>query len=153
VYGEVTAAKFAGANTSWMYGPTFGLYYDYGFGPVALGFDVRASFLGHGDTNGAGSNESVKTGLLGVRGAITPHVLPFKPYGEALGGFGTVTGGEGAARTSGGHFAYQLVGGLDFTFIPRFDWRVVEFSYGRFSGLGDSYATKSLSTGLVFRLP
>lgn len=153
VYGQLTAAKLSAANTAWMYGPTVGLYYDYGLGPVAAGLDVRGSFLGRGNTNGAGSDESLKTGLVGVRVAVTPHVLPFKPYAEALGGFGSLTVGQGSARTSSTHFAYELLGGLDLTFLPRLDWRVVEFSYGRFSGLGDSFAPKTLSTGLVFRLP
>lgn len=153
IYGQVTAAKLSAANTSWMYGPTLGLYYDAGHGVVALGLDARASFLGRGNTNGAGSDESLRTGLVGVRVAVTPHVLPFKPYVEALGGFGSLTVGQGAARTSATHFTYQFLGGIDFTVFPRVDWRVVEFSYGRLSGLGDSFAPKTVSTGLVFRLP
>ncbi len=153
IYGQLTAAKLSAANTAWMYGPTVGLYYDYGHGLVATGFDVRGSFLGRGDTNGAGSDESLMTGLLGVRVAATPHVLPLKPYVEALGGFGSLTAGQGTTRTSATHFTYQFLGGVDFTFFPRVDWRVLEFSYGKLSGLGDSYAPKTLSTGLVFRLP
>jgi hypothetical protein len=153
VYGQLTAAKMSAANTAWMYGPTVGLYYDYGHGVIATGFDVRGTFLGRGNTTGAGSDESFKAGLVGVRAAVTPHVLPFKPYAEALGGFGSLTAGQGASRTSATHFTYQFLGGLDFTFFPRVDWRVVEFSYGRLSGVGDSFAPKSLSTGLVFRLP
>ncbi len=151
VYAEFTGGKVA--DTPWTYGPTVGLYHDNGFGPIALGLDVRGSFLRRGDTNGAGSSQSLNTIEGGVRLAVTPHVLPIKPYAEALAGYGGLTTGQGTARTSASHLTYQFLGGLDFTFFPRLDWRVVEFSYGRLSGLGDSYAPKTLSTGLVLRLP
>ena len=153
VYAEFTAGKVSTANTPWMFGPTVGLYHDNGFGPVALGLDVRGSFLRRGDTDGADTHQSLNTLEGGVRFAITPHVLPIKPYAEALAGYGGLTTGLDAARTSSSHLTYQFLGGVDFTFFPRLDWRVVEFSYGRLTGLGDSYAPKTLSTGIVLRLP
>ena len=153
VYAEFTGAKLSSANTAWMFGPTFGLYHDHGLGLVALGFDVRGSVLGRGATNGAGSDESLDTLQVGVRGAVTPHVLPIKPYAELLGGLGHLKTVQGSATTSTNKFSYQVLGGVDFTIFPRLDWRVVEFSYERFQGLGDGYAPKQLSTGLVFRLP
>jgi hypothetical protein len=152
VYGEFTAAKSA-PNASWMYGPTIGLYHDSGHGLFATGLDIRGTFAGRGDTNGSGSSQTLDTLEGGVRLAVTPHVLPIKPYAEVLGGLGHLKTGQGSARTSSTKFAYQFLGGLDFTFFPRVDWRVVEFSYGRLAGLGDSFAPKTLSTGLVFRLP
>ena len=136
-----------------MYGPTVGLYHDNGLGLVAYGYDVRGSFLRRGDTNGSDSNESLTTFEGGLRFAVTPHVLPVKPYVEALGGYGGLTAGQGTVRTSASHFTYQFLRAVDFTFFPRLDWRVVEFSYGGLSGLGSSYDPKTLSTGLVFRLP
>lgn len=153
IYGEFTAGKIPAANTAWMVGPTIGLYHDNGLGLVAYGYDVRGSFLRRGDTNGSDSNESLTTLEGGVRFAVTPHVLPVKPYVEALGGYGSLTSGQGVARTSASHLTYQFLGGVDFTFFPRLDWRVVEFSYGGLSGLGSSYDPKTVSTGLVFRLP
>lgn len=153
VYGEFTGGRVSGSNTPWMYGPTVGLYHDDGLGLIAVGLDVRGSFLRRGDTNGSDTNQSLNTLMAGGRVAVTPHVLPIKPYVEAIGGYGGLTTGQGASRTSASHFAYQFLGGVDLTFFPRLDWRVVEFSYGRLSGLGDSYAPKTLSTGLVLRLP
>lgn len=153
IYGEFTAGKIPSANTPWMYGPTVGLYHDTGLGLVAFGYDVRGSFLRRGDTNGSDTNQSLTTLEGGVRFAVTPHVLPIKPYVEALGGYGGLTTGQGVARTSASHLTYQFLGGVDFTFFPRLDWRVAEFSYGGLSGLGSSYNPKTLSTGLVFRLP
>lgn len=153
IYGEFTGAKVSASNTAWMYGPTIGLYHDSGHGLVATGLDVRGTFAGRGDTNGAGSSQTLNTLLAGVRLAVTPRVLPIKPYGEVLGGLGHLKTGQGSARTTSTKFAYQFIGGVDFTILPRVDWRVVEFSYGRLAGLGDSFAPKTLSTGIVFRLP
>jgi hypothetical protein len=152
IYGEFTAAKSA-PGASWMYGPTVGLYHDSGHGVFAIGLDVRGTFAGRGDTNGAGSSQSLDTLMGGVRLAATPHVLPIKPYVEALGGLGHLKTGQGSTRTSSTKFAYQFLGGVDFTILPRIDWRVVEFSYGRLAGLSDSFVPKTLSTGIVFRLP
>lgn len=153
IYGEFTGAKTSAAHTAWMYGPTVGLYHDSGHGLLATGLDIRGTFAGRGDTNGADSSQTLDTLLGGVRLAVTPHVLPIKPYGEVLGGLGHLKTGQGSARTSSTKFAYQFLGGLDLTILPRVDWRVVEFSYGRLAGLGDSFAPKTLSTGIVLRLP
>ena len=152
IYGEFSAAKSA-PNASWMYGPTVGLYHDSGHGFFATGLDVRGTFAGRGDTNGSNTSQTLDTVMGGVRLAITPHLLPIKPYAEALGGLGHLKSGEGSERTSSTKFAYQFLGGVDFTFFPRLDWRVVEFSYGRLAGLDGSLAPKTLSTGLVLRLP
>ena len=153
IYGEFTGAKVSSSSAAWMYGPTLGLYHDSRHGLVATGFDVRGTFAGRGDTHGMGSSQTLDTLLGGVRLAITPRVLPIKPYGEVLGGLGHLKTGQGSTRTSSTKFAYQFVGGIDFTMLPRVDWRVVEFSYGRLAGLNDSFAPKTLSTGIVFRLP
>ncbi|HTJ29766.1 MAG TPA: hypothetical protein VL346_04675 [Acidobacteriaceae bacterium] len=142
IYGEFTGAKISANNSKWMFGPTVGLYHDSGHGLVATGLDVRGTFVGRG-------NESLDTLLGGVRLAITPRVLPFKPYGEVLGGLGHLKVGNSTSNK----FAYQFIGGLDDTILPRLDWRVIEFSYGRLAGLSDSYAPKTISTGLVLRLP
>lgn len=153
VYGEFTAAKVSSSSAPWMYGPTIGLYHDSGHGLLATGLDVRGTFAGRGDTKGSNSSQTLNTLMGGVRLAVTPRVLPIKPYGEVLGGLGHLKTGQGSARTSSTKFAYQFIAGLDVTVLPRVDWRVVEFSYGRLAGLGDSFAPKTLSMGVVFRLP
>jgi hypothetical protein len=142
VYGEFTGAKLSANNSKWMFGPTVGLFHDSGHGLLATGLDVRGTFASRG-------NESLDTLLGGVRLAITPRALPLKPYGEVLGGLGHVKVGQSTSNK----FAYQFIAGLDDTILPRLDWRVVEFSYGRLAGLSDSYAPKTISTGLVLRLP
>ena len=147
VYGEFSAAKLNVPNTGWIFGPTLGGYYDKGhllF--LNTGIDARVGFLGTGSTQ-------LDNGLIGPRLAIVPHVLPVKPYVEALIGAGHVNYGQGISSVSATKFEYQFLGGLDFTVFPRLDWRVVEFSYGGVSGLGSSLNPETVSTGLVVRLP
>ena len=147
LYGEISAAKLNVPNTGWIFGPTFGGYYDkWHLLLLNTGLDARVAFLGSGST-------VLDSGLIGPRLAIVPHVFPLKPYVEALAGAGHVDVGQGFATTRTTKFEYQFLGGLDFTFLPRLDWRVVEFSYGGVSGLGTSLNPETISTGLVLRLP
>jgi hypothetical protein len=153
LYGTFDAGKLNSPNTPWLYGGTVGLYLDHGHGLIATGFDARAEFLRHGGNSGTNTDTSIKSGLAGVRLAVIPHVLPLKPYAEGLVGGGHINVGQGSARTSTTAFEYKVLGGLDFTFFPRLDWRVVEFGYGGFSGQASGVHPKSVSTGIVFRLP
>lgn len=147
LYGEFSAAKINRPNTGWSYGPTFGVYYDPWHVPfIGAGIDGRVALLGSSST-------TLNSGLVGPRLVFIPHVLPFQPYVEALGGVGHAQFGQGIARQSNTSFEYQFLGGLDTTILPRIDWRVVEFSYGGVSGLGTSLNPETISTGLVVRLP
>ena len=61
-------------------------------------------------------------------------------------------GGESLGSAT--KFEYQFLGGLDFTILPRIDWRIAEFSYGGLSTFNNSsFHPKSLSSGIVLRLP
>jgi hypothetical protein len=147
VYGEFGAAKLNVPNTNWIYGPTFGGYLDKGhFWVFSSGVDARGTILGSGAT-------SLDSGLIGPRLAFRPHIVPIQPYVEALIGAGHADYGQGVAHVSATKFQYQFLGGLDLTVLPRIDWRVVEFSYGGLSGLGSSFNPKTISTGIVVRLP
>lgn len=147
LYAEYSAAKVNQPGADWIYGPTFGGYFDHGhllF--LSTGLDVRGTALGS-DVN------TFKGGLLGPRFAIVPHVLPLKPYVEALIGAAQVGFYRGSTPTTVTKMAYQFLGGLDLTILPRIDWRVVEFSYGGLSSLGTAFNPKTVSTGIVVRLP
>jgi len=147
VYGEFSATKLNVPNTSWIYGPTFGGYLDKGhFWVFSSGVDARGAILGSGST-------TLDSGLVGPRVVLRPHLLPIQPYAEALIGAGHADYGQGVAHVSATKFQYQFLGGLDLTILPRIDWRVVEFSYGGLSGLGSSFNPKTISTGIVVRLP
>ncbi len=148
LYANFTGAKLSAANTGWIYGPTVGVYLDRGhFAPIHIGLDFRGSVLT------GSSNESFTSGTGGVRVALVPHVIPLKPYAEALGGVGHVEVGQGSALTKATRFQYEALAGVDYTFFPRLDWRVVEFSYNGLVGLGSDTFPKTISTGIVLRLP
>ncbi len=147
VYGEFSASNFNVPNTGWQYGTTFGIYDNRFSVPFfALGIDGRGSIVGSGST-------STWSGVAGPRLVFKPHVLPVMPYVEALGGIGHADLGQGSAPTSATKFEYNFVGGLDYTFFPRLDWRVAEFSYGGLSSFSGSFNPRTVSTGIVFRLP
>lgn len=147
VYGEFSAEKMTFPYAPWIYGPTIGGYWDKGhFGFLATGLDVRVAFLGSGQT-------VLDSGLVGPRLVVRPHVVPIQPYVEALIGAGHADFGEGFSQTSITKFQYQFLGGVDLTVLPRLDWRVAEFSFGELSGLGESLNPKTISTGVVLRLP
>jgi hypothetical protein len=145
IYGTFTAANLNSANTNWIYGPTVGVYFDrLHFGLASAGLDLRGQFLG------GGGSAQLNSGLGGARVAITPHVLPIKPYAEALAGVGYVKDPFSGSSTN---FEYTLLGGLDLTFFPRLDWRIIEFSYGGISAFDGNLHPKTFSSGIVFRIP
>lgn len=142
IYGEFNAAKL-NATSGWLMGPTLGFYHDNGYGIFSAGFDVRGSLVGRGATQ-------LDSLLVGGRLAVTPHVIPLKPYVEALGGLGHYADNTG---NTSNRFQYQFLGGLDLTVLPRVDWRVVEFSYGGVASMSGTFNPEVISTGIVFRLP
>ncbi len=140
IYGAFTGADLGSGTNGNLYGGTVGLYLTPLHLPLlSAGFDVRGEFL-------HGNGQSLDSGLAGVRVAIHPPVFPLKPYVEALGGIGRAD----VANATSTNAQYRIVGGVDWTILPRIDWRVVEFSGGEISG---GASPKVLSTGLVLRLP
>jgi hypothetical protein len=147
VYATFNASDFDLPHVNWQYGPVVGIYHNALHVPFfRLGVDARASFIGSGSTK-------VYSGLAGLRAEVHPPILPLKPYAEALVGGGKVEFGQGVARTDKTAFEYEVLGGADLTILPRIDWRVAEFSYSGFSSLGQSFNPRTISTGIVLRLP
>jgi hypothetical protein len=146
IYVEYGGSKIDAPSNDWIYGPTFGLYHDFYSVPlVHLGADLRGSTLGISQTT------TVTSGMIGPRVSLHPRVLPAMPYLEALGGVGYYDYGNGQGSNT--QFEYQFLAGLDVTVLPRLDWRVVDFSYGGLSALNGTLHPKTVSMGLVLRLP
>jgi hypothetical protein len=146
LYGTYTAQQLnVPGYSSWINGGTFGAYLASGHVELlSLGVDVRGSFAN-------GSSQSFDSGAIGPRVGLNTHILPLQPYIEATAGVGhaTFVGLPDVTK-----FEYQFLGGIDFTILPRIDWRVVEFSYGGLTGLNtNSFHPKTISTGIVLRLP
>ena len=152
IYGEFTGAKVSAPNTSWMYGPTVGFYHDARTWAAGCRIDVRGTFAGRGRTNGRIGPEA-GDGDGGVRLAVTPRVLPIKPYGEVLGGLGHLKTGAGGGEDLGDEVCVPVCGGC------RLDGGAAGGLAGGGVQLwaagwdGGQYAPKSLSMGIVFRLP
>jgi hypothetical protein len=149
LYGAFTAQNLGAPNNSGygFYGGTFGAYLASGrLAILSLGIDLRGSF-----TRGAG--DSFDSGAIGPRLALNTHILPIQPYVEGTVGLGSLNL-AGGSPSNGVRFEYQVLGGLDFTVLPRVDWRVAEYSYGGLSSVNnDNFHPRSLSTGIVLRLP
>jgi hypothetical protein len=146
LYVEYGASKVDAPSNNWIYGPTFGLYHDFFSVPlVHVGGDLRGSVLGVSQTTTIGSGE------IGPRVSLHPRVLPTMPYLEALAGIGHYD--YGANQPSNTQFEYQFLAGMDITVFPHLDWRIVEFSYGGLSAFNGTLHPKTLSMGLVLRLP
>jgi hypothetical protein len=152
VYGEFTGANTGLSNTPHLYGATFGFYTTARMGLIALGPDLRGIIARHGSTT-PNADQAMDFGLGGLRLAVTPRVLPIMPYLEVLGGVGYQRVGQGSTRRDKFSGAAQFLAGVDYTVIPRLDWRVVEFSYGRLGSSVGVLNPKTLSTGIVLRLP
>ena len=147
VYATFNASDFDLPHVDWQYGPTFGIYHDGWHVPfIGIGVDGRASFIGSGSTK-------VYSGLVGPHIQLHPHIFPLMPYAEALVGGGKVEFGQGTARTDTTAAEYQLLAGADLTIFPHIDWRLAEFSYSGFSSMNQSFHPKTISTGIVVRLP
>lgn len=155
IYGNFDATHLSNNNDntkSWFFGPNFGAYYNfYHFGPVVTGIDLRGNFL-------FGNNDQrYRSGLIGLRVAANPRVLPFKPYAQfSIGGGGTKRTNSGAGYNT--KFQYDIFGGADVTIFPRLDLRLVEIGYGRMSGIGGGPDTPAsnlvtVGSGIVFRFP
>ena len=147
VYATFNASNFQTPNVGEQYGPVFGLYHDIFHAPfLRAGVDARAVLLGGGSTE-------AYSGLFGPTLQVHPRVVPLMPYVEGLVGAGHVNAGQGFATIDTTSFAYAGVVGLDWTVLPRIDWRMIEFSAEGFSSLNGNVAPRTWSTGLVLRIP
>lgn len=136
---------YTGTYGYWSVGGSFGIYDDFAhLGPVRVGADLRGNIL-----NSKGHKHN--SGLAGVRFVFKPPVVPLRPYLQASVGAGNTNFGGGSVTATG--FQYQVMGGLDLTFLPRLDWRVVEVGGGALRVNGANYTLATVSTGIVFRLP
>ena len=147
LYGGFTVQNPAvpPANGYQYYGGTFGGYLASGeLAILNVGVDLRGSFTKNG-------SDSFNSGAIGPRIGLNLHVVPVHPYVEATAGLGNLNIAETSSNVT--RFEYQLLGGVDFTVFPRVDWRVAEFSYGGLSVFNGSYHPKTLTTGIVLRLP
>lgn len=124
-------------------------------GPLKLGIDLRGSTM-------PGTNGS-DTALAGIKLGASLPAIRLKPYVQVSGGYLStrtrVTTGAATGYPETDKFAaYELFGGLDYSFLPFFNLRLIEAGAGRgynVSGIGDTAGNYqvtifTLNTGVVF---
>jgi hypothetical protein len=159
----------------WLFGPTYGIYYDFtrvpGLkkAPIVLGIDAR------GDTfrlQEYGSQFDRQDGLFSIRVAskkpLKKEYMLLKSTPYLQGGFGVGHTRIPARTTYNNNFIYQVSFGADRKLpgkFKKFDWRMFEaslsslnnyptgyYSYNGGHGAGQSNYLFTLGTGLVFHL-
>lgn len=131
----------AGASDQWVYGPQFGFQSVIGHaGPLYLGWNLQGSILSHGDAK-------LNSGMAGLYLTANTHVIPFRPYIEALAGVGGYNYGQKQSITNS--FQYTVNGGLFSTILPHVDWRVIEVGGGELTSHNNNLF--HLSTGVMVR--
>jgi hypothetical protein len=145
-------------RTSWLYGPTVGMYMDFNragpikftsFKPATVGLTVRENIV----RNAGYSRDST---LFGIRVAAREPLFHFKPYVEGSMGVGHVAIPN--VPNYQNKLEYRGFIGMDRQFKKRIDWRVVEFGGGSlanylpYAGSPQNNFIVTVSTGVVFRL-
>jgi hypothetical protein len=162
----------------WLFGPTYGIYYDFtrvpGLGklkkcPIVLGVDARGDIF---RLQEYGSQFDREDGIFSIRLATRKPLgakhMPKKLTPYLQGGFGIGHTRIPARTTYNNNFIYQGSFGVDRQLpgkFKRFDWRVFEvslgslgnyptgyYSYNGGHGAGQSNYLFTLGTGLVFHV-
>ena len=163
VYGKFDALRLnaatvgsAGQSVTWFTGPGGGIYYDFvHFGPLSLGVDLRGNIL-------FAQQQKYRSGLLGIRLAANPPVLPIRPFIQGSVGaggsrFNVAPIGGTSNYSYSTKFQYEVLAGLDYTLLPHFDVRLAEIGYGRMSGISSTANAPNatlftISAGVVLRI-
>jgi hypothetical protein len=146
-YGDFSASKLTYlSNTNVLYGPTIGAFANVtDLGPIKFSGDIRGTFVG---SNGVRLDSLV----VGPRFAAAIKFQKLKPYAEFMVGFARYNNGLNQVASSSTDAEIQVNAGVDRTIAKRFDWRIFEYSYSQYYGLGGEYHPKTFSTGIVFHL-
>ena len=140
-YVDITAAKFTNPlGTNYLYGPTFGVSSRVVSGKrIVLSFDARGQVLG--------TSQKYDSIAIGPRAQVRFKGL--NPYGEFLVGFARYNDGAGNATTDA---EINLNSGIEHVIKGPISWRIFEFGYKQYYGLGGQFNPKSFSTGIVYTI-
>jgi hypothetical protein len=146
-YGDFSASKLTYlSNTNVLYGPTVGSFIDIASAKhINFSADIRGTFVG-------ASGVRLDGLVVGPRIATAIKFQKLKPYAEFQVGFARFNNGLNAVASSSTDSEIQVNVGVDRPVARLVDWRVFEFSYAQYYGLGGQYNPKTFSTGVVFHL-
>ncbi len=148
-YAEIGATTLSNpSDTTVIAGPTFGLTDQLGtIHGVRAGFDLRAQL--------SGASERLDTLSLGPVLAVKHKRI--RVFGEFLVGFSRYNDGQrtpvpnGLSNPNSGTTDSEIqgVGGLDLALTKRLDYRVFEYAYQEFFGVGGQFNPSTFATGVV----
>lgn len=146
-YVDLSALKLTGGlptpTTNVLYGPTIGLTGQLGTkAHLKISADLRGGFYG-----GAQRMDALTVGPK-----IGLPIHKFEASAEFMVGFARYNDGKGNPASSTTDALTQVNVALDRRITERFDWRVVDYSYSQYYGLGGEYNPKTFSTGVVLHL-
>jgi hypothetical protein len=146
-YGDFSASKLTYlSNTNVLYGPTVGSFIGVASARhINFSADIRGTFVGAGGVRLDGV-------VVGPRVATAIKFQKLKPYAEFMVGFARYDNGQSAVASSSTDSEIQVNTGVDRPVARVIDWRVFEYSYAQYYGLGGQYNPKTFSTGIVFHL-
>ncbi len=119
---------------------------------VSLGLDLRGSTRP--------GTAGVDSALFGLKLAVHPPAIPFKPYIQVSGGYvdtrttnlttSTTTGQAVGGTFTNKYAAYEILGGVDYPLVHFVDYRIVEIGAGKGVGFGSYNPTfVTVNTGVV----
>jgi hypothetical protein len=143
-YADFSASKLTNlVQTSVLYGPTLGITAELTHGRrFRLGGDVRGEIYG--------TSQRLDAAAVGPRAIVS--LGKYEGYGEFLVGFGRYNDGLGNAASATTDSIIEINGGVDRNISSRISWRVFEFGYKQFYGLGGQFNPKTFSSGVVFHI-
>ncbi len=144
IYATVSASKLTNlVGTNVLYGPTIGISANVARrGGLDLSLDVRASFAG-----GSMRLDGVELGPN-----VGFHIRRYVVYGGALVGFARYNDGLGNPASASTDSQIDVIAGVDRRVSDRLDWRVFDYDYKQYYGLGGQFNPKTFSTGVVVHL-
>jgi hypothetical protein len=105
-----------------------------------------------GDLRGGFYGGSMRLDGLAIGPKVALPVRKYEAYGEFLVGFARYNNGLNQPASSSTDAQIELNFGLDRSITKRLDWRVFEFGYEQYYGLGGEFNPKTFSTGIVAHL-
>jgi hypothetical protein len=146
-YADWSVTKLTGGlgttSTNYLTGPTIGLTAHLaGSKHLILSGDIRGGFYG----------KTVKLDQVAIGPKLALAFKKYQAYGELMVGFARYNDGLGHAASGSTDAQAEINFGLDRNFAGRWGWRIFDYGYEQYYGLGGEFNPKTFSTGLIFHL-
>jgi hypothetical protein len=131
-------------NVHSLYGPTGGATFNLLSLPkLTIGMDFRGGFQEESGVTGS----SFTSFQIGPK--LSTSIKRVKPFGEFLIGFARYNDGLNNPTSKSTDSDLALDGGVDIRITRHFDWRLIDYTWSKYLGLGEELDPRTYSTGLV----